>query len=267
MGKGLAMAKNLTRYRSTTQMAKIGLGGMILAGMLVQPIQAQEVFRLALDSRPFSPGLCKKQHRKTNIRIKAAQHRDLVIQRVPGQYIPENSQEARSKDYTYFITLNDLSNGALLQGAIAFRNDRAIIYTENRPTGMSRRAFVSSLHSSQQPIAIQALNTFLRLQPILNAAIDTCRPYPPSVTYGTDDEIDRIEAGRSAYHNMIEAYNSNPKPQHPLFIHEPGMSDGFFDPEVEQQHRVSYQAINPLSFYVAPGKAMTTNQHYIDGPR
>ncbi len=247
------MAKNLARWRTTIKMVKSGLGGMMLAGMLVQPVQAKEVFRLTLDSRPFSPGLCKKQYKKRNIRIKVAQHRDLVIQQIPGQYIPENAREARSKDYTYFITLNDLSNGALLHGAIAFRNDRAIIFTEKRPTGMSRRAFVSSFPSSQQPIAIQTLNTFLRLQPIIYAAIDTCRPYPPSVTYGTDDEVDRIEAGRSAYRTMVEAYNKNPSPQQPLFIHETGMSDGFFNPEVGRQRAVSYQALNPLSFYVPPG--------------
>ncbi len=235
-------------------MVKIGLGGMMLAGMLMHPVHAEEVFDLTLDSRPFSPGLCKKQDQRMNPRIKAAHHRDLVIQRIPGQYIPKNRQEARSKDYTYFMTLNDLSNGALLHGAIAFRTDRAIIFTENRPTGMSRRAFVATLPSRQQPIAIQALNTFLRLQPLINAAIDTCRPHPPMVTYGTDDEIDRIEAGRSAYRTMIEAYNKNPIPQQPLFIHEAGMSEGFFDPEAERQRTVSYQAINPLSFYVPPGK-------------
>lgn len=224
----------------------------MLLVILASPAHAEEVFSLTLDSRPFSPALCKKQQKRTSIRIKAADHRDLVIQRIPGQYVPQNPREARRKDYTHFITLNDLSNGALLHGAIAFRTDRAIIFTEKRPTGMSRRAFVSTLPSRQQPIAIQGLNTFLRIQPIINAAIDTCRPYPPMVTYGTDDEIDRIEAGRLKFHTMVEAFNEDPTPHRPLFFHETGMSDGFFNPEVGQQAQVSYQALNPLSFYVPP---------------
>ena len=240
----------LKRCRMTIRICSQGIGSLILLMTLSSPTHAEEVFNLKLDSRPFSPGLCKKQHKRTSIRIKAADHRDLVIQRIPGQYVPQNSGVARQKDYTHFMTLHDLSNGELLHGAVAFRNDRAIIFTENRPTGMSRRAFVSTLPARQQPIAIQALNTFLRLQPIINAAIDTCRPYPPTVTYGTDDEIDRIEAGRSAYRTMIEAYNKNPTPQQPLFIYESGMSEGFFNPEADQQRNVSYQALNPLSFYV-----------------
>ncbi|MGV7229228.1 MAG: hypothetical protein ACQ9IQ_11265 [Nitrospirales bacterium] len=183
-----------------------------------------------------------------------AQHRNLVIQRIPGQYIPDDPREARSKDYTHFITLNDLSNAALTDGAIAFRGDRAIIFTQTEPAGMSRQTFVSTLPSAQQPIAIQTLNTFLRLRPIINAAINTCRPYPPTVTYGTDDEIDQIESGRLAYRTMVKAYNENPMPQRPLIIHERGMSDGFFDPEAGRKMRVSYQALNPLSFYVPQGQ-------------
>ena len=58
-----------------------------------------------------------------------------------------------------------------------------------------------------------ALDTFLRLLPILNAAIDTCRPYPPSVTYGTDDEIDRIDKGRRelfSSHAFVQSSASTP---------------------------------------------------------
>ncbi len=239
----------------------------MLLVIMASPTHAEEVFHLRLDSRPFSPSLCKKQYQRASIRIKAAVHRDLVIQRIPGQYVPQNRGEARRKDYTHFITLDDLSNGALLHGAIAFRTDRAIIFTENRPTGISRRAFVSTLPSRQQPIAIQALNTFLQLQPIINAAIDSCRPYPPTVTYGTDDEIDRIEAGRLKFHSMVETYNKDPKPHQPLYLHETGMSEGFFDPEAEEQARVSYQALNPLSFHM-PQKVARTNTHDdIDDPR
>ena len=244
------MTTGLMRYRPTINIFTQSIGSLMLIMILASSAVAEEVFHLTLDSRPFSPGLCKKQEKGERIRIKVASHRDLVIQRIPGQYVPQNSGEARRKDYTHFMTLHDLSNGALLHGAIAFRNDQAIIFTENRPTGMSRRAFVSTLPARQQAIAVQALNTFLRLQPIIKAAIDTCRPYPPIVTYGTDDEIDRIEAGRSAYRTMIEAYNKNPTPQRPLFLYEAGMSEGFFDPEADHQKNVSYQAFNPLSFYV-----------------
>ena len=239
---------------ATFKMVKNGLWGIILLGIFIYPVHAEEVFSLKLDSRPFSPGLCKRQQQGTSIRIKVAQHRNLVIQRIPGQYIPDDPREARSKDYTHFITLNDLSNAALTDGAIAFRGDRAIIFTQTEPAGMSRQTFVSTLPSAQQPIAIQTLNTFLLLRPIINAAIDTCRPYPPMVTYGTDDEIDRIEAWRLAYRTMIKAYNENPMPQRPLIIHERGMSDGFFDPEAGRKMRVSYQALNPLSFYVPQGQ-------------
>ena len=231
-----------------------GLWGIILLGIFLYPVHAEEVFSLTLDSRPFSPGLCKRQQQGTSIRIKVAQHRNLVIQRIPGQYVPDDPREARSKDYTHFITLRDLSNAALTDGAIAFRGDRAIIFTQTEPAGMSRQTFLSTLPPVQQPIAIQTLNTFLRLRPIINAAIDTCRPYPPTVTYGTDDEIDQIEAGRLAYHTMIKAYNEYPMPQRPLIIHEKGMSDGFFDPEAGRKMRVSYQALNPLSFYVPQGQ-------------
>ena len=238
---------------ATFKMVKNGLWGIILLGIFIYPVYAEEVFSLTLDSRPFSPGLCKRQQQGTSIRIKVAQHRNLVIQRIPGQYVPDDPREARNKDYTHFITLNDLSNAALTDGAIAFRADRAIIFTQKKPAGMSRQTFLSTLPSSQQPIAIQTLNTFLRLRPIINAAIDTCRPYPPTVTYGTDDEIDKIEAGRLAYRTMIKAYNENPMPQRPLIIHERGMSDGFFDPEAGRKMRVSYQALNPLNFYVPQG--------------
>lgn len=234
----------------TSKIMKRGLGGLILLGMLASPAQAEEVFSLKLDSKPFSSDLCKKGQKGKNISMKAARHRDIVIHRIPGQYIPEDRRDARRKDYTHFITLEDLSNGALTDGAIAFRTSRAALFTKSKPKGISRQAFVERLPTAEQPLVIQALNTFLRLQPIIDAAIDTCRPYPPTVTYGTDDEIDQIEAGRLKYRTMIEAYNKNPTPQRPLFIHETGMSGGFFDPEAGRQTRTSYQALNPLEFYV-----------------
>ena len=235
-----------------TMIVRRGLWVLILVGTFVFPVQATEIFRLQLDSKPFSYHLCKKSQNGGDIRIKVAQHRDLVIHQLPGQYIPDEPLAARSKDYTHFITLADLSNGELTIGNIAFRTDRAVIFTKTAPAGISRQAFMRILPSAKQPIANQALNTFLRLQPILRAAVDTCRPYPPTVTYDTDDEIDRIEAGRLTFHSLVEDYNKNPMPRRPLFLHETGMSDGFFDPEVRRKAKVSYQALNPLSFYVPP---------------
>ena len=165
------------RFRTcvvTFKMIKRGLCGMLLLGIFIYPIHAEEVFNLKLDSKPFSPGLCKKRHNETIIR--ATQHRDLIIQRIHGQYVSENFQEARSKDYTHFLTLNDLSNGALNHGAIAFRTDHAIIFTQTEPSEMSRETFLPTLPSAHQPIAIQALKTFLRLRPIINKDISAIRP-------------------------------------------------------------------------------------------
>ena len=261
------MLNGLRTCIAIKKICKKWLGVLILMGILISPAHADEVFSLTLDSKPFSQYLCDKPHKGNSIRIKAARHHDLVFHRIPGQYVPDNPPVARSKDYTHFILLRDISNGALPDGAIAFRNDRAVIFTKAEPLGISRQAFMRTLPAAKQPIAIQTLNTFLRLQPIIGAATDTCRPYPPIVTYGTDDEIDRIEAGRSAYRTMIEAYNKNPTPQQPLFIHEAGMSDGFFDPEAGQQTHVSYQALNPLSFYVPPGQNMAGTHPNLDGPR
>ena len=237
--------------QATTIMQR-GLWMLILVGTFVFPVQAAEIFHLQLDSKPFSHHLCQKPQNGSNIRIKAAQHRDLVIRRLPGQSIPDEPLAARSKDYTHFITLADLSNGALAEGNIAFRTDRAVIFTKAEPEGISRQAFMRTLPLAKQPIANQALNTFLRLHPILRAAVDTCRPYPPTVTYDTDDEIDRIEAGRLKFQALVKAYNNNPTLRRPPFLHETGMSNGYFDPEAGQHAQVSYQALNPLNFYVPP---------------
>lgn len=237
----------------TTMIFRKGLCGLALLGLLTPPAQGEEFFSLKLDSKPFSQTLCHHTHQRTNIKIKVASHRDLHIQRIPGQYIPEDQLQARTKDYSYFVTLKDLSNGVLNHGAIAFDIDRAVIFTQARPRGISRTSFLKTLHPTKQLIAVRTLNTFLRLRPIMNAAIDSCRPYPPTVTYDTDDEIDKIEAGRLKFYTMIEGYNENPTSQRPLFIHETGMSNGFFDPDAGQQTRVSYHALNPLNFYVPPG--------------
>lgn len=261
------MLKGLATYLLNSNIIFTCLSVSIVIGMLNTPANGTEIFSLTLDSKPFSPYLCDKPHQGTSIKIKAAHHRDLKIHRIPGQFIPNDPAIARSKDYTYFITLKDLSNGVLTDAAIAFRNSRAVIFTQTTPAGISRQDFLKSLPTHEKPIALQALNTFLRLQPIIGAAIDTCRPYPPTVTYGTDDEIDRIETGRLKFQQMIKAYNENAKPQRPLFTHETGMSDGFFDPNVGRQAHVSYQALNPLSFYRPPGRTMANVHLNIDGPR
>jgi len=248
------------RYLYTIFIIKRKYWALAFLCLFVSPAQGEEFFSLQLDSKPFSQTLCHHTHQRTKIKIKVARHRDLHIHRIPGQHIPEDSLKARTKDYSYFVTLEDLSNGALNHGAIAFDIDRAVIFTQARPRGISRTSFLKTLHPTKQLIAVRTLNTFLRLRPIMNAAIDSCRPYPPTVTYDTDDEIDRIEAGRLKFYTMIKGYNENPTSQRPLFIHETGMSDGFFDPDAGQQARVSYHALNPLNFYVPPGHRLELDE-------
>ena len=250
------MYDRFQRYMYNIFIIKREYWALAFLWLFVSPAQGEEFFSLQLDSNPFSQTLCHYAHQRTHIKIKVARNHDLAIQRIPGQYIPQDPIQARTKDYTYFVTLKDLSNGALDHGAIAFDIDRAVIFTQAWPRGISRSSFLKTLHPTKQLIAVRTLNTFLRLQPIMNAAIDTCRPYPPTVTYDTDDEIDKIEAGRLQFYTMIEGYNENPTPDRPLFLHETDMSGGFFDPDAGQQTRVSYHALNPLNFYVPPGHRM-----------
>jgi len=214
------------------------------------PVYAEKIFALRLAPKPFSPNMCKKTGDDSLIQILAANHRNLVIQRVPGQYIPTDPNEARVEDYVHFVTLNDLTNGRLTDGAIAFTANHAAIFTEVHPKGISRPQFLAGLPENQQTIANTALNTFLRLRSILNAAIDSCRPYPARIVYETDDEILRIEKGKHAFQQLVKAFNADPTPQSPLFLYETGKSEGFFDPDAGKGSNVSYQALNPLNFYV-----------------
>ena len=244
-----------TWFRSPSrhrQRREYGLLGLLFTVILVSPVQAEHFSNLTLDSGPFRSSFCQRQVKERSIRIKVARHRDLVIHRVLGQYIPHDPAKARRKDYTYFITLEDLSNGTLTEGAIAFRSERAVIYTTAQPRGISRVEFLATLPHDQRSVATHALDTFLQLHPILNAAVDACRAYPPTITYDTDDEIDRIEAGQLNFYKMANLYNDQQNPQGPLFTHETGMLGGFFDPDAGRAGGVSYHALNPLEFYVPP---------------
>ena len=177
-------------------------------------------------------------------------HRDLVIDRVKGQYRPADAHQARTKDYIHFVSLHDLSDGALDHGAIAFNKDYAVIFTSDYPKGRSRNDFLETLGESQRLVAERALATFTRLRPVFMAAIDTCRAYPPFTTYGTDDEIDRIEAGRQAFAQRVRSFNENPTFLPVATIPDPKLDGGFVDPSSGHRSNVSYQAINPLNFFV-----------------
>ena len=173
-----------------------------------------------------------------------------LFARFPGQHIPKKSDEARKKDYVHFVTLADLTNGRIQQGAIAFDQRHAVIFQGEQTRELSRAKFLSQFGRNQRIIVDLALNTFLRLHSIFNAAIDTCRPYPSRVTYGTDDEIERIETGKHTFKKLVKEYNDHPMPSGPLYDHESGKSQGFVDPEAGENTNISYQAMNPLNFYV-----------------
>jgi hypothetical protein len=211
-------------------------------------VYSQDVFTFRLNTQAFSSTMCKKIRPDENLRLQIAHHRDLMLRKVPNQFMPRDFEEARKKPYVHFLTLQDLTNGVIHQGAIAFNEQHAVIFTEDHPKGISREEFVSHMPRKQRLVANTALNTFLRLHPILNAAVDGCRPYPSHVTYGTDDEIDKIEAGKLAYRDLAKHYNANPYPDKDLFRFERGTSGGFYDPRT-QGRRVSYLAANPLHFY------------------
>ena len=217
-------------------------------------VLADDVFEFRLASKPFSQSMCKQLDTQTSIRLAIAQHRALVLRKVRGQYVPQEKDEARKKDYVHSVALADLTNGRITDGAIAFDYRYAVIFQGNHPKGISRSKFRSQFQKDEQPIVDIALNTFLRLHPIFNAAVDACRPYPARITYDTNDEIDRIEMGRLNFIQLVRQYNENPIPTRPLFYYESGMSKGFVDPEAGKNSNVSYQAMNPLNFYV-PGSS------------
>jgi len=212
---------------------------------------ANDLISLHLAAKPFSPTMCKggKGH-NTSIRIQVAQHRDLIVRRVPGQYIPQDPDEARQKDYTHYIRLMDLTNSQVTNGAIAFDSQHGIIFEDTHPRGISRPAFIQKQPEELRPLVNQALNTFLHLHRILNTAIDACRAYPPKVAYETDDEILRIENGKHRYMNLVHRHNRQPIPKTFSIRHETGYTDGFVDPDAGKQVNVSYHAMNPLNFYI-----------------
>ncbi|WP_443147697.1 hypothetical protein [Nitrospira sp.] len=210
----------------------------------------QDILPLRLDPRPFSPALCQNSGHDKSIRIQVAKYQDLVIRRVPGQWIPAESREARIKQYVHFIKLQDLTDGVVTQGAIAFDRNYAVIFTAEHPEGIARSKFMASLPTSQQQIGDAALNTFLHLRQVLYAAIDSCRSYPPFVVYGTDEEIDLIEAARRVFAKRVNQFNNDPTALSAFTFHETGMADGFVDPDAGMGTNVSYQAMNPLNFYV-----------------
>ena len=209
-----------------------------------------ELLSIRLDPRPFSPALCQRTGHAKAIRIQVAKYRDLIVRQVPGQNRPSGTGKSRIKDYVHFLTLQDLTDGVVNQGAIAFDRNYAVIFTMEYPNGLARRKFIGTLPEPQQQLGEAALNTFLRLHLALNAAVDTCRPYPPFVTYGTDDEIDRIEAARQTFATRVQQFNTDPKASSGLALPESGISDGFVDPDAGRGTNVSYQALNPLNFYV-----------------
>jgi hypothetical protein len=212
--------------------------------------QEQKLLSIQLDPRPFSPALCQTTGHIKAIRIQVAKYRDLILRKFRGQFIPAESKEARVKDYVYFVRLHDLTDGLVPQGIIAFDREHAVISTPDNPKGVARRKFIRTLHESQQQLAEAALNSFLLLQLALTADIDSCRPYPPFVTYGTDEEIDRIEAARQTFAKQIRQFNANPTASSAVVLPKKGISDGFVDPDAGRGTNVSYQALNPLNFYV-----------------
>ena len=192
--------------------------------------------------------MCKKIRPSDDIHIKVGNHRDLVLRVIENQFIPADPEEARKKSYVRAVTLKDLTNGIITTGAIAFTTNHAIIFTEEHPQGLARETFVDRLPVEHQELANRALNTFLRLHAVFNSALDACRPYPSKVVYGTDDEIEKIQAGRMQYRDLATDYNTHQRSHINFVRHTPGKSGGFVDPSLNGKN-VSYHAINPLVFF------------------
>ena len=224
----------------------VGFGMSVLS----YPVHAEHMLALQLAPTPFSPSMCKISKEGSPIRILAAKHRDLFLQIVPGQYQPKNKDKARQKDYVHFVTLADLTSGQIPNGAIAFDNRHAVIFDEAHPKGLSRPKFLTQLPEHQRLVAEMALNTFLRLHPIFNAAVDSCLPHPAVPDYENDDHVLRIEKGQLAFKNLVQHYNKQPASTRELYFFESGMSEGYVDPEAGKDANISYQAMNPLNFYV-----------------
>ena len=213
-------------------------------------VHADHILPLHLAAKPFSPTMCKGYGPRAFIRILTANHHDLVLKKIPGQQIPRDANKARQKSYVHYITLAALTNSKIETGAIAFDSRYSVIFDDAHPDGISRPRFVSRHISSLRPLVNHALNTFLHIHPILNAAIDTCRPYPTKVAYDTDDEILRIETGKHTFLNLVRQHNQRPLPEAFSIRHEAGISQGFVNPDAGKHTNMSYHAMNPLNFYV-----------------
>ena len=211
---------------------------------------AEHMLSLRLAPTPFSPSMCRISKEGSSIRILAAKHRDLFLQIVPGQYQPKNTATSRKKDYVHFVTLADLTNNQIPGGAIAFDNRYAVIFDDTHPKGLSRQKFLTQLSATQRHIADMALNTFLRLHPVFNAAVDSCLPHPAVSNYENDDHVLRIEEGQLTFKNLVQQYNKQPSSPRDLHHGEPGLLGGYVDPEAGKGANISYQAMNPLNFYV-----------------
>ena len=194
--------------------------------------------------------MCKISKDDASIRILAAKHHNLFLKKIPGQYQPENTTQSRKKDYVHFVTLADLTDSQIPDGAIAFDNHHAVIFDESHPQGLSRPKFMAQLPDDRRLIGEMALNTFLRLHPIFNAAIDTCRPHPAFSDYENDDYLRRIEEGQLSFKNLVQQYNEQPSSSQKSHLFESGAIGGYVDPEAGKNANISYQAMNPLNFYV-----------------
>ena len=226
------------------------LVNIIILSVLPFAAYAEHMLALRLAPTPFSPSMCKISQNNASIRILAAKHHNLFLKKVPGQYQPENTTQSRKKDYVHFVTLTDLTNGQIPNGAIAFDNHHAVIFNEAHPKGLSRPTFMAQLPGDQHLIGEMALNTFLRLHPIFNAAIDTCRPHPAFSDYENDDYLRRIEEGQLSFKNLVQQYNEQPSSSQKSHLFEAGAIGGYVDPEAGNSATISYQAMNPLNFYV-----------------
>ena len=213
-------------------------------------VHADHTLPLHLAAKPFSQTMCKGKGTKASIHIQVARHRNLILKKVPGQHVPKDPDEARQKDYVYFITLDHLTNGQVANGAIAFDARHGVIFQQTYTDGISRPVFIAQQPPRLRPLTNLALNTFLSIHPILNAAIDSCRPYPAKVMYETDDEILRIETGKHRYKNLVRQHNRHLTPEEFHIRHETGYTNGYIDPEAGKHSNISYHAMNPLNFYV-----------------
>ena len=136
-------------HGKTTIMIK---GIILMASILIaqQPSWAEHLFALRLEAKPFSSKMCQKMRRETAIRITAANHRDIILRQFPGQHIPSDPDQARKKNYVYYVLLEDLTNEQLRNGSIVFDSNHAIIIADNHPNGLSRPQFESLTPSNKR---------------------------------------------------------------------------------------------------------------------